>query len=153
MGTSCGRSALKPQRNGFVDRQRADVGHRRHVGELDRGPSPATSFAANYRYQSGFPYSEYITDADTAPGLNVTPSPFFVEDLKNNRSDNVSLLNFRVDKGFTFAGHYKVTGIFDLYNVTNANPVTNFSLANGNFRSIIAVLDPRVAQVAIRFEF
>jgi hypothetical protein len=110
-------------------------------------------FAANYRYQSGFPYSEYITDADTAPGLNVTPSPFFVEDLKNNRSDNVSLLNFRVDKGFTFAGHYKITGIFDLYNVMNANPVTNFSLANGNFRSIIAVLDPRVAQVAIRFEF
>jgi hypothetical protein len=110
-------------------------------------------FAANYRYQSGFPYSEVITDADTSPGLNVTPSPFFVEDLKNNRSDNVSLLNFRIDKGFTFAGHYKLTGIFDLYNVTNANPVTNFSLANGNFRSIIAVLDPRVAQVAIRFEF
>src|SRR3954468_1821662 len=110
-------------------------------------------FAANYRYQSGFPYSEIIADADTSPGLNITPSPFFVENLKNNRSDNVSLLNFRLDKGFTFGRHYKVTGIFDLYNVLNANPVTNFSLTNGNFRTVIAVLDPRVAQLAIRFEF
>ena len=53
----------------------------------------------------------------------------------------------------TFGGHYKLTGIFDLYNVLNANPVTNFSLTNGNFGTVIAVLDPRVAQVAIRFEF
>jgi hypothetical protein len=110
-------------------------------------------FAVNYRYQSGFPYSEVIADGDTSPGLNITPSPFFVENLDQNRSDNVSLMNFRVDKGFTFGGHYKVTGIFDLYNVLNANPVTNFSVKNGNFGTIIAALDPRVAQVAIRFEF
>jgi hypothetical protein len=110
-------------------------------------------FAANYRYQSGFPYSEIIADGDTSPGLNVTPSPFFVQNLDQNRSDSVSLLNFRLDKGFTFGGHYKLTGIFDLYNVLNANPVTNFSLTNGNFGHVIAVLDPRVAQVAVRFEF
>jgi hypothetical protein len=110
-------------------------------------------FAANYRYQSGFPYSEIISDADTSPGLNVSPSLFFVENLKENRSDIVSLLNFRLAKGLTFGGHYKITGIFDLYNVLNANPVTNFSLTNGNFGTVIAALDPRVAQLAIRFEF
>ena len=110
-------------------------------------------FAANYRYQSGFPYSEIIADSDTSPGLNVSPNLFFVQNLDQNRSDNVSLLNFRVDKGFTFGGHYKLTGILDLYNVLNANPVTNFSLTNGNFGHVIAALDPRVAQVAIRFEF
>jgi hypothetical protein len=65
----------------------------------------------------------------------------------------VSLLNFRLDKGFTIGGHYKLTGILDLYNVLNANPVTNFSLSNGNFGRVIAALDPRVAQLAIRFEF
>jgi hypothetical protein len=110
-------------------------------------------FAANYRYQSGFAYSEIIADGDTSPGLNITPSPFFVENLDQHRSDNVSLLNFRLDKGFTFAGHYKLTGILDIYNVLNANPVTNFSLTNGNFGTVISALDPRVAQVAIRFEF
>ena len=110
-------------------------------------------FAVNYRYQSGFNYSKIIADGDTTPGLNITPSPFFVQNLDQNRSDNVSLMNFRIDKGFTFGGHYKLTGIFDLYNVLNANPVTNFSLTNGNFGTIISVLDPRVAQLAIRFEF
>ena len=110
-------------------------------------------FAVNYRYQSGFNYSEVIADGNTTPGLNISPSPFFVQNLDQNRSDNVSLMNIRVDKGFTFSGHYKITGIFDLYNVLNANPVTNFSLTNGNFGSIISVLDPRVAQVALRLEF
>jgi hypothetical protein len=110
-------------------------------------------FAANLRYQSGFPYARVINDGFDGSTLNVSPAPFFVENLKNHRSENVALLNFRLDKGFTFAGHYKVTGIVDLYNVLNANPVTNFSLFNDNFRSVIAVLDPRVAQLGIRFEF
>jgi hypothetical protein len=109
--------------------------------------------AANLRYQSGFPYSRIIADGTTDPGLNVSPSPFFVENNDKNRSDNVTLLNLRLDKGFTFGGRYKITGMFDLYNVLNANPVTNFSLFNDNFKHVIAVLDPRVAQVAIRFEF
>jgi hypothetical protein len=109
-------------------------------------------FAANYRFQSGFPYSRIIADATTTPTLNLTPSDFFVEDLKNNRSDSVNLLNFRVDKAFT-AGRLKFTAMFDLYNVLNSNPVTNFNLNDGDFGRIIAVLDPRVAQVGIRVEF
>lgn len=109
-------------------------------------------FAANYRFQSGFPYSRIIPDATTTPTLNATPAPFFVEDLKNNRSDNAHLLNFRLDKAFT-VGKIKITGMFDLYNVLNANPVTNFNLYNGGFGDIIAVLDPRVAQVGFRVDF
>jgi hypothetical protein len=108
--------------------------------------------ATNYRFQSGFPYSRIIPDATTTPLLNATPVPFFVEDLKNNRSDNVHLLNFRVDKAFT-VGKIKITGMLDLYNVLNSNPVTNFNLYNGGFGDIIAVLDPRVAQVGFRVEF
>jgi hypothetical protein len=109
-------------------------------------------FAANFRYQSGFPYARIIPDQLTEPTLNATPSPFFVEDLKNNRSDSVPLLNFRVDKAFTI-GRVKLTGMFDLYNVLNSNSVTNFNLHSDEFGSIIAVLDPRVAQVGFRLEF
>jgi hypothetical protein len=118
----------------------------RYVFQYDIG------FAANYRFQSGFPYSRIIGDATTTPTLNLTPSDFFVEDLKNNRSDSVHLLNFRVDKAFT-AGKLKFTAMFDLYNVLNSNPVTNFNLYDGGFGDIIAVLDPRVAQIGIRVEF
>ena len=108
--------------------------------------------AANYRFQSGFPYSRIIPDGTTTPTLLFTPTDFFVEDLKNNRSDNVHLLNFRVDKMFA-VGKMKITGMFDIYNVLNTNPVTNFNLNSGGFGDIIAVLDPRVAQVGIRVEF
>jgi hypothetical protein len=125
-----------------------------HAQMLGRYTFPyEIGFAANFRYQSGFPYSRVINDAFDGSTLNVSPAPFFVENLDKNRSDNVSLLNFRVDKGFTFAGHYKITGMLDLYNVLNSNPVTNFSLFNDNFKSVIAVLDPRVAQLGIRLEF
>jgi hypothetical protein len=109
-------------------------------------------FSGNYRFQAGFPYSRIIPDATTTPTLNATPAPFFVEDLKNNRSDNVHLLNIRVDKAFQ-VGRFRLTGMFDIYNVINANPVTNFNLYNGGFGDIIAVLDPRVAQVGFRVEF
>ncbi len=108
--------------------------------------------ALNYRFQSGFPYARIISDANTTPVLNATPAPFFVEDLKNNRSDDVHLLNVRVDKAFTI-GRFKFTGMFDIYNLLNNNAVTNFNLASGGFGDIIAVLDPRVAQVGIRMEF
>jgi hypothetical protein len=43
--------------------------------------------------------------------------------------------------------------MFDLDNALNANPVTNFNLFNDDFGRVIAVLDPRVAQVAVRVEF
>lgn len=108
--------------------------------------------ALSYRFQSGFPYSRIIPDATTTPRLNATPTPFFVEDLKNNRSDSAGLLNLRVDKAFMI-GKIKITGMFDLYNVLNSNPVTNFNLYDGGFGDIIAVLDPRVAQVGFRVEF
>ncbi len=124
-----------------------------HLAMMGRYVFPwEIGFAANYRFQSGFPFARIISDGTTTPILNATPSPFFVEDLKNNRSDNVHLLNFRVDKAFT-VGKMKITGMFDLYNVLNTNPVTNFNLYSGGFGDIIAVLDPRVAQVGIRVAF
>jgi hypothetical protein len=114
-------------------------------------------FAVNWRLQSGFPFSRIIPDgtAVDAAGniLNLSPSPFFVENLENNRSDNVSLMNFRVDKSFPIGGRARITGMFDLYNVWNANPVTNFNPNSNAFGNIIAVLDPIVAQVGARLEF
>ena len=58
-----------------------------------------------------------------------------------------------MDKTFAF-GRYKFTGMFDLFNVMNSNAVTNFFLSNGaNYNRIIATLDPRTAQLGVRFEF
>ena len=86
-------------------------------------------FAANYRYQSGYPYSRIVPDCGCL-NLSNYGADFFVEPLSNNRSDNVGLLNFRLDKSFQI-NWAKVSVMLDIYNVTNADPVTNFNLNTG----------------------
>jgi hypothetical protein len=115
-------------------------------------------FSANYRYQSGFQYAGIVPDGATNPGLNLSNSnsgaPFFSQNLSANRSENVSLLNFRLDKGFKVGSRGKITGMLDIYNALNADPVTNFNLNLGSsYKNVIAVLDPRVFQVGARLEF
>ena len=107
--------------------------------------------AANYRYQSGFPYARVIPDPGTL-NLSNYGADFFAQNLNQNRSENVGLLNLRLDKGFPI-GRAKVVGMIDLYNVMNADPVTNFNLNTDAFKRVIAVLDPRVLQVGVRLEF
>ena len=111
--------------------------------------------AANFRYQSGYPYAPIVPDGATSPGLNLSNigAPFFSQNLDQSRSDNVALLNLRFDKSVP-VGKTKITGILDIYNVLNADPVTNFNLNLGpSYKTVIAVLDPRVFQVGVRLEF
>jgi hypothetical protein len=112
-------------------------------------------FAANWRLQSGFPYAPVVSDGGTSPGLNLSNfgAPFFLTNLSENRSDNVSLLNFRLDKSVQ-VGKIKVSGMLDIYNVLNQDAVTNFNLTLGpSYKRVIATLDPRVFQAGLRFEF
>jgi hypothetical protein len=126
-----------------------------HLQFLGRYTFPyEVGFAVNYRYQSGFPYSPIVPD-DGQLDLNLCNfgCQFFAQNLDQNRSDNVGLLNFRLDKSVK-VGRGKITGMLDIYNVTNADPATNFSLNLGpNYKRVIAVLDPRVFQVGARLEF
>jgi outer membrane receptor protein involved in Fe transport len=105
--------------------------------------------ATNLRVQSGYAFSRII--AATLP--NAGAVRFYSEDIGNNRSDTVPILDFRIDKAFKI-GKYKVTGMFDAFNLTNSAAVTNFNLTNGaSYNQIIAALDPRTLQVGIRFDF
>jgi len=124
-----------------------------HLQFLGRYTFPYdVGFAANFRYQSGFPYSRIIPDPGSL-NLSNYGADFFAQNLDQNRSENVGLLNFRLDKAFPI-GRAKLVGMLDLYNVLNADPVLNFNLNTGaSYKSVIAVLDPRVFQVGIRLEF
>jgi hypothetical protein len=105
--------------------------------------------ATNLRVQSGYAYSRII--AASLP--NAGAVRFYSEDIKNNRSDTVPILDFRLDKAFRI-GRYKVTGMFDAFNLANSGAVTNFNLTNGaSYNQIIAALDPRTLQLGIRFDF
>lgn len=104
----------------------------------------------NWRVQSGWPYAR--RESTSLP--NAGTVRFFVEPIGNNRSDTVSILDLRVDKKIPIGGRFKVSLFGDLYNILNANPVTNFNLLNGSqFNRIVATLDPRTAQIGARLEF
>ena len=78
---------------------------------------------------------------------------FFTKNLDQNRSESVNLLNFRIDKAVPIQGRFKASVMLDIYNVLNADPVTNFNLNVTSPRTVIAVLDPRVFQLGFRLEF
>ena len=105
---------------------------------------------ANMQIQSGFPYSRIIT----AVVPNLGAQRFFMQSLSDNTSPTVVLLSLRLDKTFTIAGRYKILGSFDVYNITNANTITNFVLTNGStYGEVVNALNPRTAEVSARFVF
>ena len=108
------------------------------------------ALSANLRVQSGWPWSPILSIPVPGSGNN----NIFLEDIDSNYSETVTLVDVRVEKGFTFGGRYKVTGLFDVYNLFNSNAETNFVLTTGSrFRDIIAALDPRAVKLGIRLQF
>jgi len=73
--------------------------------------------------------------------------------VDQNRSESVTIVDVRVEKGFTL-GPGRITGMIDMYNLFNSNSEVNFNLRTGTrFRNIIAALDPRAFKIGIRYQF
>ncbi len=106
--------------------------------------------SANLRHQSGWPYA--LIQRVDIPGTG-TNQPIFLSDLSENRSENVTIMDFRLDKAFSVGADRRLTLLLDVYNLFNANAVTNFSLRTGDRERIIAALDPIVMKLGVRFEF
>ena len=108
--------------------------------------------SANLRYQSGWPFAP-IQRVDI-PGTG-TNQPVFLTDLAENRSENVTIADIRLDKAFSIGTESKnrLTLMLDLYNVSNSNAVTNFSLRTGDDERVIAALDPIALKLGVRFQF
>jgi hypothetical protein len=108
------------------------------------------AFSANLRVQSGWPWAPIYTVNVPGSGNN----NIFLEDIDNNYSEMVTLVDIRAEKSFTFGGRYKVVGMVDVYNLFNSNAETNFVLNTGSrFQNLIAALDPRAFKLGLRFQF
>ena len=86
------------------------------------------------------------------PGTG-TNQPIFLTDLSRNRSENVTMVDLRLDKAFTVGAGGRVTLMLDLYNLFNSNAVTNFSLRTGDNERVIAALDPVAMKLGVRYQF
>ncbi len=106
--------------------------------------------STNIRHQSGFPWAPIHRIPIPGSGTQ----PILIEDLSNNRSDDVTIVDVRLEKTFAVNERHRVSGMVDVYNVLNANPVTSFSQRTGNnFGTVIAALPPRTVKVGVRWQF
>ena len=106
--------------------------------------------SGNLRHQSGWPYS--LIQRVDIPGTG-TNQPVFLTDLSENRSENVTIADIRLDKAITVGNENRLTVMVDVYNLFNSNAVTNFSLRTGDDKRVIAALDPIAVKVGVRFQF
>jgi hypothetical protein len=106
--------------------------------------------SGSYKLQSGYNWAR-----NTSVMLpNAGSESILMEPLDSNRTKNVHIVDFRVEKGVRLRGAGKVTGMMDLFNALNANPITGFRTVTGaRFKELIAVLDPRAARFGIRWDF
>ncbi len=75
-----------------------------------------------------------------------------VEPVTANRFPTVSILDFRLDKSFQIRGA-RMTGMVDIFNAMNSNPVTSFRLTTVNYREVLGILDPRIVRLGVRVDF
>ena len=106
--------------------------------------------STSYKWQSGYNWARRIS----ARLPNAGTERIHATEISDNRGDNVGIWDLRVDYSFNFGDKGGLTVMADLYNVLNSNPVANFrSFAGSRFREVIALLDPRVFRIGLRFEF
>jgi carboxypeptidase family protein/TonB-dependent receptor-like protein len=116
----------------------------RYVFRYDVGVS------GSYKLQSGYNWAR--NTSVTLPGAGA--ESIMMEPISANRTENVHIVDFRIEKGIKVGRGGKVTGMMDLFNALNQNPVVGFRTVTGpRFNEVIAVLDPRAARFGIRWDF
>ncbi len=114
----------------------------RYVMPFDIGVS------GSYKLQSGRNWGRTISAALPNAGNETIR----VEPIDTRRAPNVGIFDLRIDKSVKLRSQ-RLTAMVDVFNVTNSDVVTNFSIASASMNRIIAVLDPRIVRFGIRYDF
>ena len=106
--------------------------------------------AGTYRLISGFNFAP--THRLSIYGGSLKPYVWLAP-MNEDRSDNVAILDFRVDKSFEVGDGIRIQAIFDLFNALNANTVTNFQLLDTAYRNVVDYLKGRTIGFSARLTF
>jgi hypothetical protein len=106
--------------------------------------------SGSYKLQSGRNWGRSDTFRLTGAGNETIR----VEPANAHRAPNIPILDLRVDKSFKIGGTGRLVGMLDVFNITNNGTVTNFRVTTGpRYQEIIALLDPRIVRLGVRWEF
>jgi len=105
------------------------------------------------KMQSGAPYGRFF---QTRTGeLNYGAQIILAEPIGTRRQDNVTVVDFRIEKQLRFAADRAKLGLFfDLFNATNSNTAVNIDWRSGaGFEKATTVLGPRIAKFGVKFDW
>jgi hypothetical protein len=102
-----------------------------------------------YRFQAGNNFARTFVTRQ----LNYANPTINAEALNARRSDNVSVLNIRVDRPINI-GNSRLSPYLDLYNVLNANPIQDITVSSGaNFLRPTLIVAPRILRIGARYDW
>ncbi len=108
--------------------------------------------AGTYRFISGFNYAPThrlnLYDGKLKPYT-------WLGFMNENRSDNVTVVDFRLDKAFALGERMNAQFIFDLFNALNANTITNFQILDSvtPYQRVVDYLKGRTIGLSARLTF
>ena len=107
-------------------------------------------FSGSWKVQSGGNWGRSLSVPFPGDGTRTVR----VEPVTANRGETVQILDMRFDKTVRFGRFGRVTGMIDVFNLTNAGTVTEFRNATGaTFKEVTELLDPRIVRFGFRFDF
>jgi hypothetical protein len=100
------------------------------------------------RTQSGDPFGRTIQVT-----MNYGQQPIQVESESSRRVHNITLLDFRAEKGFRARG-MRVSAFLDVFNIANTNAEQDIvQIAGSTFLRPVVIVGPRIARIGAKFEF
>ncbi|MDE3263126.1 MAG: carboxypeptidase regulatory-like domain-containing protein [Acidobacteriota bacterium] len=106
--------------------------------------------AGTLRFVSGFNWAPRLSVG--VP--NVGTQTIFLDNLDQRRSDNVQILDFRVDKALNIGDSAEIQIMFDLFNALNNASETNFIMRAGSaYRETIEWIQGRTVGLSARLTF
>ena len=165
--------------NGFAD----DVGWGGNIhspnywiysdGNCSNDPTHMINLAGSYAFPLGIQFSagfSYITGnaftAQTRFRLDQGRRDIFIESRGSSRYDDLTSLDLRLEKTFTFAEKYRIHIMMDIFNVFNDDTITDWGSVAGadwfpndpqapgpNGHKVYSLVIPRAIRLGIRFFF
>jgi hypothetical protein len=107
------------------------------------------------RHQSGVNFARTISvpgNAATPFGLIYPATTIYADAANNNREDNISVFDVRVEKVIGLGSRTKLRTFFDLFNIANSHASEGISRVTGtSYLKPSTILAPRTARVGFRF--
>jgi hypothetical protein len=143
-----------------ADRETTTIWNYKLIGRYQLPWQIGTS--GSYKLQSGRQWGRSVSLAGT-PALNIGSQTVRIEPVTANRAPSVHIVDLRFDKSFKFGNKWgRFTAMVDVFNLLNSGTPIVFRTQSGNvvagepfgnFKEIIALLDPRIVRFGVRYEF